>query len=93
VDADPNYRRAVIKKTIAREWLYLLGFVAAGLIVLPLSVMLILNPGKEVKEVSGFYKALFDEREWWIAWLIVGAPYLVFQLVRSVRWAMRVSRE
>jgi hypothetical protein len=83
-------QRTVIMKTIAREWLYLLGFVAAGLIVLPLPVVLIFTPGHEVSE---FYKALFDRREWWIAWLIVGAPYIIFQLVRSVRWAMRASRE
>jgi len=80
----------MIKNIVAREWLYFLGFVVAGLVVLPLPVMLILNPQQGV---SAFYKALIEEREWQIAWLIVIAPYLVFQLVRSVLWALRVSRE
>ena len=80
----------MIKKIVAREWLYFLGFVVAGLVVLPLPVMLILNPQEGV---SAFYKALFEESQWQIAWLIVIAPYLVFQLVRSVLWALRVSRE
>lgn len=79
----------MIRKVVAREWLYLLGFVVAGLVVVPFPAMLILNPRLGA---SGFYKALFDGREWWVAWLIVTAPYLVFQLVRSVLWALRASR-
>ena len=80
----------MIKKIVAREWLYFLGFVVASLVVLPLPVMLILNPQQGA---SGFYMALFEGREWRIAWLIVIAPYLVFQLVRSVLWALRALRE
>ena len=80
----------MIKKIVAREWLYFLGFVVAGLVVLPLPVMLILEPQHGV---SVFYKALFEGGKEWIAWLIVIAPYLIFQLVRSVLWALRASRE
>jgi hypothetical protein len=76
------------KKIIAREWLYLLGFVVASLVVLPLPLMLILSPKEEA---SGFYKALFEGV--WITWLIVITPYLMFQLVRSVLWALRALRE
>jgi hypothetical protein len=78
----------MIKKIVAREWLYLLGFVVASLVVLPLPLMLILGPQKGT---SGFYKALFEGV--WIAWLIVITPYLIFQLVRSVLWALRALRE
>lgn len=80
----------MIRKTVAREWLYLLGFIVGGLVLLPFPVMLILN---RRQGASGFYKALFDEREWLVAWLIVIAPYLAFQLVRSALWALRASRE
>ena len=78
----------MIKKIVAREWLYFLGFVVAGFVVLPLPVVLIVSPQERVSE---FYKALFEGV--WIIWLIVIAPYLVFQLVRSVLWALRASRE
>ena len=76
------------KKIVAQEWLYLLGFVVASLVVLPLPLMLILSPQEGA---SGFYKALFEGE--WIAWLIVITPYLMFQLVRSVLWALRALRE
>jgi hypothetical protein len=44
------------QKIIAREWLYFLGFVVAGLVVLPLPLMLILSPQEGA---STFYEALF----------------------------------
>jgi hypothetical protein len=80
----------VTKNTVAREWLYLLGFIVGSLVLVPFPVMLILNPRQGA---SGFYRALFDGREWFVAWLIVIAPYLAFQLVRSVLWAVRTSRK
>jgi len=76
------------KKTIAREWLYLLGFIIAAFVVLPLPFMLIFSPREGA---SGFYEALFEGN--WIAWLIITAPYLLFQLARSVRWALSELRE
>jgi len=76
------------KKTVAREWLYFLGFIIAALVVLPMPLMLILSPREGA---SGFYKALFEG--YWIAWLIVIAPYLLFQLARSVLWALSELRE
>jgi hypothetical protein len=54
----------MISRTIAREWLYLLGFVVASLLVVPFPVMLFLNPRQGA---FGLYKALFDAREWWVA--------------------------
>ena len=78
------------KKTVAREWLYFLGFMALGLLVLPTPVMLILNPSQAP---LGFYKALVDGEEWWVAWAIALSPYLVFQFVRSIRWAVRTTQE
>ena len=80
----------MIRKIVAREWLYLLGFVVASLVVVPFPVMLLLNPRLGA---TGFYKALFDSGEWLVAWLIILVPYLAFQLVRSVLWALRTSRE
>jgi hypothetical protein len=72
----------MIKKIIAREWLYFLGFVVAALVVLPLPLMLIFDPQQGGFGFYKFYKALFEGV--WIAWLYVIAPCLVFQLVRSV---------
>ncbi len=84
------------RRTIAREWLYLLALVIGGLTGVPLILAVvrrITNDGSGVtpgQQYSLLFAALVDHREWRIAWLVVLAPYLVFQLVRSVLWAFRV---
>lgn len=78
-----------MKKTLAREWLYLLSGLIVGLVLTPHLLMAVLNPQKGA---TAFYKALFDDREWWIAWLLALAPYLLFQLVRSIVWAAKEVR-
>jgi hypothetical protein len=38
-----------------------------------------------------FCKALFDRREWRMAWLVALGPYILVQFLRSIAWATGVS--
>src|SRR3989442_1060751 len=79
------------KNTLAREWLYFLGWIAAPTVGLPL-VLKALDPDANVWEFySVFWTGLFKRLEW-TAWALLFGPYLVFQLIRSIRWAIRVLR-
>ena len=81
-----------IKKIIAREWLYLIGFVVLGFIILPLLLKIILDPQEHISE---FFIDFFDRlsRKEWIVWLVAIGPYIVFQFIRSIAWAIRVIRK
>jgi hypothetical protein len=59
----------MIKKIVARAWLYVLGFVIAGLVMLPWPLMLILDPQEGV---SVFYEALLGGRS--VADRVVDCP-------------------
>jgi hypothetical protein len=43
------------------------------------------------KDVMWSYERLFNKREW-EDWIFVLAPYLLFQLVRSIVWATKAVR-
>jgi hypothetical protein len=84
-----------IQKVVAREWLYLLGFAIAGGCIAPLSLMVLgatLGRGtlswKEYADFLGGIGGLDPE-----VWVLFAGPYIAFQLVRSVLWAVRVSRK
>ena len=85
-------------KRIAREWLYFLGSFFFGLLVLP-SLMLVVarfftHPTDSAASelLSAFYSGLMKRRDALITWLVVFAPYLIFQFVRSVIWAFKTAR-
>ncbi len=77
------------KKFIACEWLYFLLFVPLfGVLILPFLLMNIF--GDENVSLSNFYSSLIgNEDAFWVAWLIVLFPYIVFQLIRSIIWALK----
>jgi hypothetical protein len=81
------------KKQIAREWLTFVVAIVAGLTVAPIVVIAANMKEVPLSKLGGFYEALFSRREWYIAWLVALSPYLIFQLVRSLRWAVRTTRE
>ena len=82
------------KKLIAREWLRFVISLAIGLTIVPLILGIIdLIITKQVHSILPFYKALFSDREWWwLAWLFVLAPYIIYQFGRSVVWAVKTTR-
>lgn len=93
-----------VKTMVAREWLYLLAFLFGGLLAAPSAITFIFSifrtasPGETFGgHLDYFYSALFSSEEGIkktiLLWVIVMAPYLIFQLYRSIRWALRVTRE
>jgi len=81
----------VNKKVIAKEWLiFILGFVL-GILILPAILTLLLTGG--LKEIEGFYKALFDERQFPIPWLVVFSPYCLIQIIRATSWSIKQLKQ
>ena len=78
------------KKVIAREWLTFLKAFSFGLTVVPAGISLLAG---RIEEIWRFYPALFDGRDWVIPWAVALAPYVLYQLVRSIRWARRESQK
>ena len=76
------------RKTVAREWLRLVGLSGLGLGIL-LVVGLIGGVEGLFSEVIDI---LFIDVRWW-AWGIVMGPYLLVQFSRSLMWAIRVIRK
>lgn len=69
------------KKLIAREWLYFLLFFSIGILLLFIFTTITLEI---------FYECLIGEGEGcFLMWLFIIAPYLIFQLIRSIIWAIK----
>ena len=83
----------MIKRRLAREWLYFLGFLLFGLFLLP-ALLTLVFPSRDgfADELGQFYEALGGEGDAELAWLVVFGPYLLIQLIRSVIWAWKNSR-
>jgi hypothetical protein len=86
-------RDRMAKRILAREWLYFLGGLIVGFVLVPfLLAVLLPEPGVGLfRDAMGLYKRLFNKREWG-DWLFVLAPYLLFQLIRSIVWATKAVR-
>lgn len=84
-----------VRKRLAREWLYLIGLLVFGFIVLPCVLTLAFTAGDGFwRELGKFYAACIeDSDDSWIVWVLVLAPYILVQLVRSIAWAWRNSRD
>ena len=80
------------KRLVAREWVYFIGGLVVGLLW-PAVVEFAIGdpPASEIPRAS-YAEVLFIEPEP-LMWLLVLAPYLLFQLVRSVIWAARTLRD
>ncbi len=74
--------------TLAREWLILVVMIALGF-----GWPAVLATAMGVEFSGDLYEMLFDPSDdaWWIAWLVVLAPYSLVQFVRSLVWAVRIS--
>jgi len=84
------------KKRIAKEWLYFLFWFLFGLFILPGVLIYLFNSNPFREAVSNFYSALFGDRRLGVAiglWIFIFAPYLIFQLIRSVAWAWKTIRK
>ncbi len=83
-----------LKRIIAREWLYLLGWLFVGILPLPLVVMLVSLLFFPHVGSKATLAQLYDELMNGVIgdWLFVLAPYLLFQFVRSIIWAIRSVR-
>ena len=77
-----------LQRRIAPEWLYLLAAAVMGLIVLPATVML-LGRGHALR-FGLFYEAIAKGTDYarWVAL----TPYILFQFVRSIVWALRALK-
>jgi hypothetical protein len=88
-----------LKKRLAKEWLTLVICLFIGLL-LPLYFMLV-RPSVASDGIGETYlellSGLFSRRgiafeERFIAWAVVLGPYLIYQFVRSIIWAVRALR-
>ena len=87
---------ASVKKIISREWLYLLSFAFLGFIVIPalfLPLMLVAGENFDTfrKWWEDFYGELGEGNMG--AYLFGLGPYIIFQFIRSIKWAIKTSRE
>ncbi len=83
-------------KQIAREWLYLLG----GLFFSQIFVLTLSLLTSDNGFIGDFYSALFlptksyhSPIEKIVAWVVTLAPYIIFQFVRSIVWAVKTIRQ
>ena len=80
------------KKQVAKEWLYFLGCFCFGLLIFPSLLYLIfrlLSNKEDPQFFFQFYSVVVGGSDALLAWSFVLAPYLIFQLVRSVIWGWR----
>ncbi len=80
------------KRVIAREWVTFVVLLVVRLTIAPLVVITITNEGVKLAMLPSFYEALFSRREWAIAWLVALAPYIIYQLGRSLVWAVKTAK-
>jgi hypothetical protein len=88
------------KKRIAKEWLFFLGALGFGFLILPTTLFLFFHPKPLLRALGDFYSVLFacDKslynplKEAFHAWLFVLSPYFLLQLIRSILWAIKAIR-
>ena len=87
------------KKAFAREWLFLLGGLVFGLFIqMPVLIMLAYSQQPKSPAVVLWFdmiSELFGGRGLANAlelWLVTMAAYLLFQLLRSVKWAIKTTK-
>jgi hypothetical protein len=80
------------KRVIAREWLTFLVLLVVGLTIAPLVVITIMTKEVKLTMLAGFYEGLFAREVWVPFWLIALAPYIIYQLGRSLVWAVKTAK-
>jgi hypothetical protein len=84
------------KRIIAKEWLIFIAGFSFGILILPPIVILFLGGlggAWSLENFENVYKALFDKRDFAIAWLIVFAPYLFIQIGRATAWSVKQLKQ
>lgn len=88
------------KKIIAKEWLFLISFLFFGLVVFPTLVSLIFIGKVNITDLKDFYDNLTTVKlhsmefesyntECFFAWFLVLFPYILFNFMRSIVWAIK----
>ena len=80
------------KRVIAREWLTFVVLLVVGLTIAPLVVITIVEKEVELAVLVRFYEGLFLRDYWVPEWLIVLAPYIIYQLGRSLVWTVKTAK-
>jgi len=75
------------KKVIAKEWLIFISSFAFGILILP--AVLTLMFGEDLKELGGFYEALFEKQDFLVPWLVAFSPYFFIQIIRATYWSIK----
>ena len=75
------------RKTVAREWLILVGLSGLGFGIY-VALTILFETTNLLSEDFGF---LLRDVEW--LWGFVLGPYLLAQFARSLMWAIRVTRQ
>jgi len=81
------------KKTVAREWVFFLVSLCAGIIVFP--VLVISKYGGTISETYiELGRFLLGQEGYFLeVWMFILSPYLVLQLIRSIIWAVKTLRQ
>lgn len=91
-----------LTKTLAKEWLTLIGGILIGFLLVPALVYAFFSPasytsshslGDAYKELTGMLFGKGGRSEVWVAIAIVLGPYLLYQFGRSIMWAIRTMKE
>ena len=81
----------LIRKVVAREWLYLLALLVFGSTIVPFAFMLFFG------HVSwNIYQRFITQgvvKSELVPCCVVVAPYALFQLTRSIVWAVRTLKK
>jgi hypothetical protein len=89
-------------KTMAKEWLTLIGAIIGGFAIVPMFLYVFLSPAEYTSKNSllDIYKELFNlikgengRAGVFTAIVVVFGPYLLYQFGRSIVWAIREVRE
>jgi hypothetical protein len=80
------------KRVIAREWLTFVVLLVVGLTIVPLFLITISYKEVKLAMLPGFYEALFSRPDRAIGWLLVLAPYIIYQLGHSLVWAVKTAK-
>jgi len=90
----------IIRKIIAKEWLFLLGSLLFSITLFPIIFWLIVSifvaqSGNFSEGYKVFLGGLFfiEKRDVLDSYIFVLIPYFLVQFVRSVIWAIKVIRQ